>query len=70
MTFAVRIDPNLTGTVSILNVASIVNGNGEPEATLPDNEDETNVAVEIPTASPPVEEPDAAYRIYFPVTGR
>ena len=70
VTFAVRIDPNLTGAVTIPNTAVIVNGNSEPEATTPDNQDETQISVEIPTSVTPVEEPVAAYRIYFPVAAR
>jgi hypothetical protein len=38
-------------------VANIINGNGEPEDAIDNNESEADVIVTLPTALEPVDEP-------------
>jgi uncharacterized repeat protein (TIGR01451 family) len=51
---ATAVDPN---EVQIRNVANIINGNGEPEDAIDNNESEADVIVTLPTALEPVDEP-------------
>ena len=51
---ATAVDPN---QVQIRNVANIINGNGEPEDAIENNESEADVIVTLPTALEQVDEP-------------